>query len=244
MARRRRHDIDPAKFTTGEVARATGLALRSIINFCDQDLLPASGGGRRSTHREMDMAGLIRAAIIGAFNRSGMEITTAARLTEAVSSSPEFTKKLAMAGLERLNTNLPVAARTTNFDQTRWGDASYHLHAAIRETPQYEQGVALKYDHVLKLVEGRRVALSFLTDTEGGLMVSQLGTPLVDIRNLGKPARDLDLQVLHGQSPEMTWSGEQRVTLHVNVSLTIRDALDTLGSYRKQAAEAQAKQSR
>jgi len=84
----RKRNADPSLFTTGELAMAVNLSPRNVILLCERGQLPiASGGGGSGQHRLLDVSGLARAVVIGAFANAGLPMSEGVKVANAIWSS-------------------------------------------------------------------------------------------------------------------------------------------------------------
>ena len=234
MARRRHQDDNPARFTTGEVAKATGLPVRSIIYLCDQGLLPAEGGGSRATHRELGSEGLGRAAVIAPLYNSGIDVAKAARLVEGLADDPDIGKKISNNSFTNLIMEDEALEGPIIPAGIQWGDEAYYLHQYTRKQPHYKAGFARAYDNLIEIHNGEIVILTNTLPSENGLKISDEGTVVFLIRNL--EGRSTTIEFEHPQPSRNTYELKryQLMSLvRVNIHLVMRNTFDRIAAMRE-----------
>lgn len=235
LARRRKSDVAPARFTTGEVAKATGLPVRSVIYLCEKGLLPSEGGGSRSGHRELRIEGLVRAALAGALYSSGIDVAKAAVLVEAIAEDEDVGVKIAYAGLDRLlrdhfgvEKKSPAAVPAN----APWGDEPFHWHELLKDSPVYVRNKGLVHDHILQILNGTFGTLTHLEKVGERYSPAETFALLFRIENLEKGAKDLIVKKTSVSPLErMKWEQAASV-MTINLSLAARNAFDAIADLR------------
>ncbi len=235
MARPRDKDVAPTRFTTGEVARATRLPLRSVIYLCEKGLLPAEGGGSMSSHRLLGVEGLVRAAMTGAFYCSGIDVAKSAKLVEALIEGEEFGAKIALAGLDELlhlhRKMYPEAGRRIPRN-VPLVERPFYLHQVLRSSEIYERDTGVLFDQIIRVLDGSYVFLTALVVTEEESYVDPGGAALLKIESFEKSSRDMKLERLNPNVSENIESELYTSVLTVNISLATRNALDAVADER------------
>ena len=236
MARRRQEDSVPTRFTTGEVAAATGMPVRSVIYLCDQKLLPSEGGGSLNTHREIGLEGLIRAAITSTIFSTGIDIAKAARVVEALVDDPDVGSKIARAGLDHLARKHASAEGSSQIvvpEETLWSDEPIFWHASLWKTSNYNENQASPYDHLLEIIDGKWVFINHLSVKDENLSPSANRFYMFEIKNIEKSAKNMSIiQGPTSSSPvKLTWD-KRKVVVSLNLSLSARNALDAIANMR------------
>jgi len=239
--RRRRRNASPDTFTTGEIAPATGLPLRSVIHLCEIGLLPSTGGKGRGAKRELSVEALGRVAAISALHNAGVPIVTGARLVEALADDPEIGIK--MGGLGHLlhkphnptEGRLPFEAevsREYDLDNPFW------LHyCLVSFSTIYKRNTALANDNLLEIVDCKFVFHNTLVDQKGILAPGKEVSPgslMVEVDGWGTKnvtATNLPLNSLSQQGARQVRQ-HFRGLITANVSLAMRDTLDAVHDYR------------
>lgn len=236
MARRRKDETEPTIFTTGEVARVTGLPVRSVIYLCDQRLLPSAGGGSLGSHREINVEGLVRAAITGAFYKSGVDVAKAARLVREMTDDDDVGVKIASAGLREVLDAALGPDKRGDFTMPYGVDESefpFYLHRELKKTKSYKKDTAFAMDHLLHIVNSEHAILSHIEKKDGHLVPANVGGLIFTIKNFTGPSSDIEIKTTV-ISPENKFSWEKfGSVVSINLSLAARNALDGIADSRQ-----------
>jgi hypothetical protein len=240
-ARRRRRNARPDTFTTGEIAPATALPLRSVIHLCEIGLLPSTGGHGRGAKRELSVEALGRVAAIAALHQAGVPIVTGARLIEALAADDDIGVKI--GGLQHLlqkphnpNTgHLPFdveVLREHDLNNPFWQHYYFSKHSTI-----YKRNTAFAYDNLLEIVDCKWCFSNALVDQDGTLTPLRAVSPgslMVEIEGWGTKhvtATNLPLNALSAEGAKMIRQ-QFRGLITANVSLMMRDVLDAIEDLR------------
>lgn len=234
MARRRHQDDNPARFTTGEVAKATGLPVRSVVYLCDQGLLPAEGGGSRATHRELGLEGFARAAVIAPLVNNGIDVTKSARIADGLVDDPDVGVKISNSSfgyllredLSRSGINFP--------SDMKHGEEPYYIHQHIRTRPHYISNTPYPYDHIIEIHDASRIILTNIDHSDGILKISDKGIVLFFVKNLAGKSSSVEIKQAPGITSAQDLSRARLKTLvRVNFSLVTRNAFDRIAEMRE-----------
>ncbi len=227
------------RFTTPEVAEATGVTSRNVMYLCSIGAVPvAEGGHGRGRHRQLDIEGLARVAVIAALYNAGVEIYLASKLVEAIGDDSDVH---GISNLEALISRPHSGVIKLMIEQGWDTENAFYLHRAFRRhSNSYTPHIAIAYDRLFEICDRTFVFLNHLApDSENQtLWPSKKPTALFKISGWRKGD---SVELKHALSPPRggrlprEWADALqnfRGMMRINVSLAIRDALDSIADSR------------
>ena len=242
MARPRR-DLPPDQFTSAEMALAGKVSLRNFGLLCDEWLFPEGEGTKgKGGSLFWRTPGLGLIAVIGAFNRAGVELVVAARLAKSISDEFELVYGRMFSRLDsyimvirsRADRCSDAFSWLTENEEVYTDD--YWLHHFLRtRTDLYRKNTAFDDDVKFEIVDRafvfRRAALPkpspwcrIVAWEKGDNIVIMHTHDEVDPSNLEDTDR---LEEEYADAYKNAVG-----LLKVNISLAIRNALDAVHEHR------------
>jgi hypothetical protein len=226
-------------FSTTEAAIGSRLSSRNVMYLCSKGLVPVPEGGTgKGNPRRLAYEGLAYLAVISAFYNAGLEIYLAARLVNEIGDEADF-HQLANLGSYLSHPYSGVVSRMR--EEALDVENAFYLHEGLRRySNNYQPHHAIEHDRLIEIVDRVFVYLNHLS-TEGhsdALAPSRRRTAMYKLQGWKKGTDRLEIEHAPPHRADRLpreWKAAQtnfRGMTCVNVSLAIRDSLDSVVDQR------------
>lgn len=227
-------------FSTTEAAIGSGLSSRNVMYLCSKGLVPVpEGGAGKGNPRRLAYEGLASLAVISAFYNAGLEIYLAARLVNEIGDQADFHE---LANLHSYLSHPYSGVVSRMHEEALDAENAFYLHGALRRySNNYQAHHAIEHDRLIEIFDRVFVYLNHLS-AEGdndSLGPSRHPGALYKLHGWKKGTDHLEIE--HAPSHRMgrlprEWKAAQtnfKGMTCVNVSLAIRDSLDSVANQRE-----------
>ena len=243
MARPKR-DLPPDQFTATELAVAGGMSARNFVLLQDKGLAPPGEGvGGKGGGRFWRSAGVSRIAMVGAFNKAGVELLVAARLSSLIAEEFEEIYGKVFSRLDKYL--LPPLNHSKGYYPWKEEDGDHDTaddfwmhHYLLTRTNIYRKATAFKDDVKFEVVDRKYVfRLGALSTPEPWCRITEWEKGLAITHTYDEAASSTDdsarieRERLIGEEYAEAHNNAVGI-LRVNISIAVRNAFDAIHDYR------------
>ncbi len=226
-------------FSTAEAAIGSGLSSRNVMYLCSKGLVPVPEGGTgKGNPRRLAYDGLAYLAVISAFYNAGLEIYLAARLVNEIADETDFHQ---LANLQSYLSGPYSGALSRMREEALDYENAFYLHEGLRRySNSYRPHHAIEHDKLIEIFDRVFVYLNHLSAEEHGDTLTRGRLPIAMYKLHGWKKGTDRLKIEHAPTHRLDdlpreWKFAQRNfkgMACVNVSLAIRDSLDSVTEQR------------
>jgi hypothetical protein len=217
-------------FSTTEAAIGSGLSSRNVMYLCSKGLVPVpEGGAGKGNRRRLAYEGLAYLAVISAFYNAGLEIYLAARLVNEIGDEADFHQLSNLHSyLSRPYSGVVSRMREEALDV----ENAFCLHEGLRRySNNYQPHHAIEHDRLIEIFDRVFVYLNHLSADghSDSLAPSRLPIAMYKLHGWKKGTDRLEIEHREWKAAQTNFKG----MTCVNVSLAIRDSLDSVANQRE-----------